>query len=276
MKWYFSMGKWVIAALSAMSASAMAVPITVDQLQLSEEQKVALLRQLNEHRKSASSVPPPMAAPGIVFGSPLAFGQFFGEAAVGLGGGTLPPGPGKSSDGSLAISGGIGSARTLGLETTLNIVSISAGFGDSGSFSSKLHKLLTPTTAVAVGLESYGSWGLARQRDASLYGVATTIQRIPGLGLPLAFNLGVGNERFRDGRQSLDDNRVGVFGGVALLLNQRVSLIADYTGIGINTAISFVPVRSLPITASLGMINIGRHDGTTREFSAAVGYRLSF
>lgn len=276
MKRDFGVSKWVIAALSMVSASAMAVPITVDQLQLSEEQKVALLRQLNVMRTAASKAPPPLSAPGIVFGSPLAFGQFFGEAAASLGGGTFPPGQGKRTDGSLAVSAGLGTSQSVGLETTLNIVSINAGFGDSGSFSSKLHKLLTTNTAVAVGAESYGSWGLAKQRDASLYGVITTVQRIPGISLPIALNLGTGSGRFRDSLQSVADSRLGVFGGFAIIFNDRVSFIADYTGVGMNTAVSFVPVRSQPITASLGMTNIGRHDGATREFAAAVGYRLSF
>lgn len=276
MKWHFGMGKWVMMALSAMSASAMAVPITVDQLQLSEEQKIALLRQLGAgNRQAAPVAPPPAAAPGIVFGSPVAFGQFFGEAAAGLGVGTLPPGLGKRTDASLAASAGLGRADLVGLDVGINVVSLTAGFADSGSFSAKLHKLLNSTTAVAVGVESFGTWGLARQRDASGYAVATTIQRLPN-GMPVALNLGVGNGRFRDTFQTLEDRHVGVFGGVALLLNQRVSLIADYTGIGWNTAVSFVPVRDLPITASVGLTNIARQDGGTREVAGAVGYRVTF
>lgn len=274
MKWKLSVRKWLMAALSVAALPAMAVPITIDQLQLSEEQKVALLRQLNGY-KQGPAVAPPAAAPGIVFGSPTGFGQFFGEAAVGIGGGTLPPGQGKRSDGSIALSAGLGRQDTVGLDVGLNIVSLSAGFADSGSLSAKIHKMLNGSTSVALGVESFSQWGLARQRDPSVYGVATTIQRLPN-GMPVAFNLGVGNGRFTDGLQTVEDRRVGVFGGVAVLLNERVSLIADYTGIGINTAVSFVPVRRLPITASIGLTNVARQDGATREVSAAVGYRINF
>jgi len=266
-----------VIAMCAASLTAHAVPVTIDQLNLSEDQKVALLRQLN----AGSEAPAPLllAAPGIVFGSPVAFGQFFGEAAVGVGVGSLPAlstsSGGKQTDGSLAVNMGFGKQETVGLELGLNVISLTGGFADSGSFSAKLHKMLNGSTSVAVGVESFGPWGLAKQIDPSVFGVVSKVQQLPN-GMPLALNLGLGNGRFRDTRQEVDTSKVGVFGGGALLLNQRVSLIVDYTGVGWNAGVSVVPVTAIPLTAALGWTNVAEQDNSTREFAAALGYRVTF
>lgn len=259
-----------IAVACAMPVTVLAVPITVDQLQLSEEQKIALLRQLQ-----APGLATLVAAPGIAFGSPVGFGQFMGELSMGLAGETLPRSSDKSVDGSLGFTAGLGSAKTVGVEVGLNVISLTEGFGDSGSFSAKLHKLIGRSSSISIGSESFGPWGLAKQRDASLYGVVTHIARLPG-NMPLAVNLGVGNNRFRDANQAVEDNRVGVFGGLALIVNARTSLIMDYTGVGLNLGVSVVPLPQLPITATLGVINVTEQEGSSAEFSGAVGYRVAF
>lgn len=250
--------------------SAFAVPVTVDQLRLSEEQKIALLRQLQ-----APGLATLVAAPGIAFGSPVGYGQFLGEFSLGLAGETLPKNSDNSVDGSFGATFGLGSAKTVGVEVGLNVISLTEGFGDSGSFSAKLHKLIGRSSSISIGSESFGPWGLAKQRDASLYGVVTHIAHLPG-NMPLAINLGVGNNRFRDANQAVADNKLGVFGGVALVVNSRASLIADYTGVGLNLGVSFVPMHRLPITATLGVVNVTEQEDSSAEFSAAIGYRAAF
>lgn len=277
MMWNLKTKMLGLAVSCLASFAAHAVPVTLDQLNLSEDQKVALLQQLSAN--GAAPAPLLLAAPGIVFGSPVGFGQFFGEAALGVGVGSLPPvsssNGGKQTDGSLAISMGFGKQETVGLEIGLNVISLTGGFGDSGSFSAKLHKMLNGSTAVAVGVESFGPWGLAKQIDPSVFGVVSNVQLLPN-GMPLALNMGLGNGRFRDTRQTVDSSKVGVFGGGALLLSQRVSVIVDYSGVGWNAGLSFVPVYAIPLTAALGWTNIAEQDDSTREFAAALGYRVTF
>lgn len=261
---------WMVAAACMSPLTAFAVPITVDELRLSEEQKIALLRQLQ-----APGLATLVAAPGIAFGSPVGFGQYLGEFSLGLAGETLPRKDKEPVDGSLSATVGLGSMNTVGVEVGLNVISLTEGFADSGSFSAKLHKLIGNSSSISIGSEAFGPWGLARQRDASLYGVVTHIARLPG-NMPLAINLGVGNNRFRDADQTVDSNKLGVFGGLALVLNQRTSLIMDYTGVGLNLGVSIVPFMQLPITATLGVINVAEQENGSAEFSGAVGYRATF
>lgn len=270
MKFKNKLSLFTLITTCFVSFSAFAVPITVDQLRLSEEQKIALLRQLQ-----APGLATLVAAPGIAFGSPVGYGQFLGEFSLGLAGETLPKSSDNSVDGSFAATAGLGSAKTVGVEVGLNVISLTEGFGDSGSFSAKLHKLIGSSSSISIGSESFGPWGLAKQRDASLYGVVTHIAHLPG-NMPLAINLGVGNNRFRDANQTVADNKLGVFGGVALVLNSRTSLIADYTGVGLNLGVSVVPVQRLPITATLGVVNVTEQEDSSAEFSAAIGYRAAF
>lgn len=259
-----------IAVACVMPVTVLAVPITVDQLQLSEEQKIALLRQLQ-----APGLATLVAAPGIAFGSPVGFGQFLGEMSFGLAGETLPSSSDKSVDGSFGATAGFGTAKTVGVEVGLNVISLTEGFGDSGSFSAKMHKLIGRSSSISIGSEAFGPWGLAKQRDASLYAVVTHIARLPG-NMPLAINLGVGNNRFRDANQTVEVSKLGVFGGLALVLNTRTSLIMDYTGVGLNVGVSIVPFMQLPITATLGVVNVTEQENSSAEFSAAVGYRVAF
>lgn len=263
--------RWVFALVSLVPGALWAVPITVDQLDLSEDQKVALLRQLQ-----APSIAKLLSSPAIAFGSPVGFGQTFGEASVGLAGQILPPDNKDPVDGSMGASIGFGSSQKVGVELGLNVISLTEGFGDSGSFSAKMHKLLGNTSAISVGVESFGAWGLAKQRDASVFTAVTHVAHVSGIDMPLAINVGVGNGRFRDELQNVKSSKVGVFGGVALILDPRLSLIADYTGVGLSLGVSVVPMPSLPLTATIGFTNVAEQEDGSAEFAGAVGYRFVF
>ncbi|MES2908714.1 MAG: hypothetical protein V4688_06095 [Pseudomonadota bacterium] len=263
--------RWAFALLAIVPGTLWAVPITVDQLDLSEDQKVALLRQLQ-----APGIAKLLSSPAIAFGSPVGFGQVLGEASVGLAGQILPPDNQDSLDGSMGASVGLGSSRVVGVELGVNVISLTEGFGDSGSFSAKMHKLLNNTSAISVGVESFGAWGLAKQRDPSVFAAITHVVNVSGLNMPLAMNIGIGNGRFRDDLQNTENDNVGVFGGFALIVDPRLSLIADYTGVGLSLGVSVVPVATLPFTATLGFSNVTEQENGSAEFAGAIGYRFVF
>ena len=230
-------------------------------------------------RDLVRSALPPAASPGISMGSPVGFGASWGNAGIGIGGATaerLSP----DVDGSAGVVFGLGDAtKTVGLETTLNIISLTdnapgSGVGEDGNFGVKLHKTLKPDLAVSVGAENVLPWGAADDIDSSYY-VAVTKFLVLGGDNPssaLALNVGVGEGRFDyDGN---DD--VGAFGSIAWIPSEKYSLIADWTGRDWNAGVSLAPLHDVPLTITLGAINLSERLGQDIEFSGGVGYGFSF
>lgn len=260
----------VAAAAFACALPVHAVGLTVDQLSLAPAQKEAL----NQALKAPSAA---LVSPGFAFGSPVGFGLNLGQGAVGIGGQTVPKSFNNTGDvdGSAGVALGLGdSASSLGLEVTFNIVSLRDNFADSGSFNIKAHRMVGERTSVAFGTESQFAYGDAREAKESYYGVVTTVLDGP-FSRPLVVNLGAGNERFREHASGFNDTP-GIFGGLAYVVHEQVSLIADYTGLDLNAAVSVVPFKRLPLTVTLGMINLTEEENRDSEFSGAVGYSFNF
>jgi len=266
-------GLGAIAAAAAMMVASggvqaqQATTLTATDLGLTDNQLQALLQS-----SSAPSV-----APGIVFGSPTAFGADWGTIGVGVGGATLPKTSADDYDGSAGFVFGLGDAeKFIGLETIVNVVSLTEGFGDDGSVAFKAHTRLPGGMSIAVGLENTLRWGDADSPagESSVYIAGTKIFDLDsGAGsLPLAVNLGLGDGRFNDP----GDSGANVFGGIAIMPHEQVSLIADYAGTGLNLGASFVPVRSVPLIISLGFVNVTERNNRDAEFAGGIGYSHSF
>lgn len=253
------------AALTLVAQSAQAQGITVDQLGVSEAQ-FAALTQGSETRAISS--------PGVSFGSPVAFGAGWGTAGVGIGGSTQEQRPGskaKDYDGSAGVVFGIGNpVKSIGLETTINVISLRSSFGDSGSANLKLHTALPGGMAFAVGVENVGRWGDAKATSSSVFAVGTKV--LNASKMPVVLNVGVGDNRFNDG----DSDGAGVFGSVAVLPTSYLSLIADYTGTALNAGVSVAPFRLIPLTVTLGATNVTGRNNTDPQFSGGLGYSFSF
>ena len=242
-----------------------AATLTAADLGLTDNQLQSML-----HSSSAPSI-----APGIVFGSPTAFGADWGTIGVGVGGATLPKSSSDDYDGSAGFVLGLGDAdQFIGLETIVNVVSLREGFGDDGSVAFKAHTNLPGGMAIAVGLENTLRWGNAKTGESSVYIAGTKIFDLdPGSGsLPLAINLGLGDGRFNDP----GDSGANVFGGLAIMPHEQVSLIADYAGTGLNLGASFVPMRTIPLIISLGFVNVTERNNEDAEFAGGIGYSHSF
>lgn len=265
---------------AAVSTAALASPviaaeqsgvIDLNQLDLPE----SVLQQLRDMLTA------PRGAPGIAFGSPVAFGAQWGDLYAGLGGQTREKtvANNDSVDGSLALGFGLGDAReSVGLDTTVGVISLTEGLGDDGNVSFKLHASLPNQSAIAVGLENTGRWGLAKNTSSSVYAVYSKLwgPTVFGKKRPLATSVGVGSERFVDIDDSGDNEGLGMFASTALQVNRHVSTILDWTGVDLNAAVSVVPFRTLPVTITAGMINLTENNGTDVEFSAGVGYSYNF
>lgn len=245
--------------------------ISLDQLNLPE----SVLQQLRDQLTA------PKGAPGIAFGSPVAFGAQWGDLYAGLGGQTKDKvnAGDESVDGSLALGFGLGNAsKSIGLDTTIGIISLTEGFGDDGNVSFKLHASLPNQSAFAIGLENTGRWGAAKATSSSVYAVYSKLWAPTLLGKKraLATSVGVGSQRFVDVDDSGNKEGLGVFASTALQVNRRVSTILDWTGTDLNAGVSVVPFRTIPVTVTAGAINLTENNNSEVEFSAGIGYSYNF
>lgn len=222
---------------------------------------------------------------GVAFGSPIAFGADWGSAGIGIYGQTLDKDlTGEDGDGSMGVAFGLGDAdRYVGLETVVSISSITGNsgdsFGEAGGLGFKLHTNIGHGAAFAVGVLGTGRWGNAADANrSSVYAVATKVFQI-GSTSPraLVVNVGIGDEGF----QQLDTNGfgepgAGVFGSLAFFITPRISVIADYTGRFLNAGISAAPFRTLPLTITLGGVNLTDRYETDPQLAMTVGYGFHF
>ncbi|HUP91457.1 MAG TPA: hypothetical protein VM074_04355 [Solimonas sp.] len=225
----------------------------------------------------------PSSSPGIVLGSPVAFGADWGEVSIGLAAQTLPKGNRQSIDGSMSIGLGLGDAREyVGMETTVSIISLKDSFGDSGAVGTKFHTTLPGRAAFAVGVENAVRWGSAKRSRTRPFVAGTKFWDLAsaGRGNPLPLSTNVGLIR-ADSANHPQDRGALVFGGVAFLPIPELSLIADWTGYSLNLGISLAPFRTLPVSLTAGAQNVTERDqgpqfGDQTEFGAGVGYTFRY
>lgn len=244
--------------------------LTVTNLGLTNAQLTRLLNAVN----------PPKGSPGIAMGSPVGFGASWGSAGIGIGGASRDDPDNQDVDGSMGLVFGLGDAQnTVGLETTVNIISLTnnasdSAFAEDGSLNLKLHRQLTPDLAVALGVESVGRWGAAQRGRSSLFVTGTKffMADTENSVHTIAVTLGAGENRFDyDGKDG-----TSIFGAVAWIPHEKFSVIADWTGRDLNAGISVAPLRHLPLTITIGAINLQERLGQETEFNGGVGYSFSF
>lgn len=255
-------GAALVGVLTAVAVpNAFAQGVTADQLGLSSAQLQGLL-----------GTQAGRASPGISIGSPIAFGASWGTIGFGLGGATLPSGSDRDLDGSAGVVVGFGDAnRAVGLEVTGNVISISDDFGHDGSFAAKLHTTLPGGAAFGVGVENVGRWGRAKTTESTVYAVASKIVTV-GNNIPVALNLGLGDNRFNDP----GEDGVSPFGGIAVFPIRQLSVIADWAGNALNAGVSLAPIDALPLTVTAGVANVTERNGSDAEFTGGIGYTYTF
>lgn len=258
----FLIAAGAVAGLLSSAAQAAGV----NEIGLSADQ----IRSLNAQLTS------PAAAPGISFGSPVAYGADWGQVFGGIGGQTIPPGSGESVDGSALLGFGVGDSRLVGAEVSATIISVKNSFGQDGAFNGKIHHALSGRASIALGVENTAGWGAAEDVEGSVYAVySQAVDLAPRSArnpMPIVFNVGVGDERFVDP----DTSSVGLFGSVSVHPHRQLSLIADYTGRDANVAVSLVPVRTWPVVMTLGAINLAGRLEQDVEFAGGLGFLYQF
>lgn len=215
---------------------------------------------------------------GAALQAPVGFGAGWGSVGFGVYGQTLGDYSSDDFDGSAGIAFGLGNPdKYVGLEVAAGTSSLTTqngdSFGESGSMAFKLHTNLPGHTSIAVGVNGTNRWGAADNpnNSSSLYIAGSKFFNV-GESLGLVTTLGLGDGVYR----GIGDSGAGVFGALALYLSPRFSIIGEYTGRFANAAVSMAPFRSLPLTLTLGAVNLTERYNDDVQFAGSIGLGFSF
>jgi hypothetical protein len=228
-------------------------------------------------------------SPGVSLGSQAGFGMNWGQAYIGAGG--LSSQPNSINDefaGSAALGMGFGNSReTIGFEIDIGIGSINpsdGGIGEDGFVGAKVHRMISSNTSISLGIENFANWGNAKGGDSNVYGAASSIFFLQPDDLsnpmPIVVSAGLGTGRFRtletQGGVTLSTgNQINPFGAIGFIFHPQMSVIADYTSNIFNAGMSFVPVRSWPVTLTLYAYDLGQSVDTSK-FAGSLAYVFNF
>ncbi|MFK0735216.1 MAG: hypothetical protein ACIWVG_29465 [Gloeotrichia echinulata HAB0833] len=219
-------------------------------------------------------------------GTPTAYGASWRQAFVG---GVLyvPLDKGKT-DGSFSFGFGAGdSVKSVGLETSFNIISVGGqkpglgDFADSGTVGLKLHKYFEDGTAVALGWSNPIKWGQANKAKESIYGVVTkSFDLQPDSAnnkLPLTVSVGLGSGDYRSlGAIRKRQNSVNLFGSLGLRVIPEASLVGSWTGNSLNLGVFFAPFKKTPIVINTIFTDVTSNFNNGVGFSLSAGYAFQF
>lgn len=190
---------------------------------------------------------------------------------------------GTSIDGWLGAGVGLGNARRfVAMEIDFNLESLS-DTDNGGSLDVRFARHLLSTNSFALqigagwlGIASYGDWP---KPGGSVYGVLTAAMPLrpndPTFRQTLQVNLGGGDGRFErvDAVELLSS---GVFASVGVELIPNLGLSVGWAGKGLNSSLSYVPLRGLPLYLGLSGTNLTNIDQTGRAVALTLSWGGSF
>jgi hypothetical protein len=222
----------------------------------------------------------PAASPGISIMNPSGYGSSWGRAGVGVGLQERTRFT-EDADGVMGLGIGFGNpAKAVGVGLGITVTDLwEQPFAD-GTISLKLHRRLPYDMSVGAGVQGLLRWGTT-DGGRSIYGVMTKrfiFDRDPSqLFNQLHVSVGVGSGQFRsEDNINNDEGSVGVFGSMALRVNQPVSAIAEWTGQDMTVGLSIAPFRNIPVVISPAVTDITGTAGDGTRFILGIGYGFSF
>lgn len=220
------------------------------------------------------------SSPGISIITPTGYGQFFGNAAIGVGfqGRTRFT---EQSDGAIGLSFGLGNPqKSVGFDVGVSIFNLKDSFGDRGAFSFKLHRLFPDDISLALGWQNAIVWGTTDAGSSGYLAASKLFRLQDSVKQPfsqLYLTAGVGTGQFRTESQINDKvDTVGVFGSASLRVIEPVNAIAEWTGQDLTLGISFTPFRKIPLVITPAIADVTNNAGDGARFILGVGYGFSF
>ena len=131
------------------------------------------------------------------------------------------------------------------------------------------------SVAVAAGWSDFAQYGNEGITPSTVWGTVTSYSFLrpddPVNKLPLLLSLGAGGGFFRQ-----DPASTGIFGGVGLQIAPQVGVGLQWSGVGLNLGVSFVPIPTIPLTlvATGSDLTNNSPDGT--RFILTLSYGFNF
>ena len=221
----------------------------------------------------------PTYPPSLTFGIPSGFGPGWGDLYISASGATAGKARDGQVDGSISTGFGLGDpVNLIGLSFTYNLGSIN-NFGSNGTFDMAASRLVyadaITSVGVAAGWSAFGQYGNEGVIPSTVWGTVTSYSYLqpddPINKLPLLLSVGVGGGYYRQ-----DPASTGVFGGVGLQVAPQLGLGLQWSGVGLNFGLSFVPVPTIPLTLqAMGADLTDNSPGGTR-FILSLSYGFNF
>ncbi|HRN53882.1 MAG TPA: hypothetical protein PK788_10325 [Gemmatimonadaceae bacterium] len=215
------------------------------------------------------------AQPGVAASSPVGFGPNQGDIFVGLGY-QASTGVNGAQDGAISVGGGfLNSGDIVGIEAVLTSLStIRSGFGSRMVGAVKVHKVVQDW-GLGLGVEGFYLNGNDFDTKPSVYVAATRgfhVNRGSEYFTNGTINFGLGNGRFQQAEDFRDGkNGVWFFASSSIRINYFSSAIIDYTGAQVNLALSFSPLKNIPLVLTPSLNDVGGAVGDRARLALGAG-----
>ncbi len=190
---------------------------------------------------------------------------------------------GWNTDGSVNVGMGFGSAsRFVAVELDFNLESLDNRI-NGGSLDVRVARELVATDTFRLqlgggwlGVASYGRWP---NSGGSPYGVVSAAWPLrphdPEFPQTMQINLGGGSGRFQrlDAADQISD---GVIASIGVDLAPNLGVSVGWAGRGLNSSISYVPLRGTPLSVSLSGANLTNEGGAGRAVAFSLSWGGSF
>jgi hypothetical protein len=245
---------------------------------LSELQEELRIPPLIEETAGQRTYPP-----SLTFGIPSGFGPGWGDLYISASGATAGKARDGQTDGSISMGFGLGDPVDLvGLSFTYNMGSIN-NFGQTGTFDLSGSRIVyadsITSVGVAAGWSAFAQYstGISSEgiASSSVWGTVTSYSYLqpndPINKMPLLLSLGVGGGYYRQ-----DPASTGVFGGVGLQLAPQLGVGLQWSGVGLNLGLSFVPVPTIPLTLTATGADLTDNSPGGTRFILSLSYGFNF
>lgn len=213
------------------------------------------------------------AQPGIAASSPMGFGPSRGDIFAGIG--YQAKSAAGRQDGSLSVGGGfLNPQEMVGVEVVLTSLStVRSGFGSRMVGGVKVHKVVRDW-GLGLGVEGLYLNGNDFDTEPSIYLAGTRVFRVREASTfnSGSINIGLGNGRFQAAEDfAAGDNGIGFFLSSSINVNSFSSAILDYNSGQINLALSFAPLKNLPLVITPSMNDITGEGGDKARLAVGAG-----
>jgi hypothetical protein len=184
------------------------------------------------------------------------------------------------------LSVGLGNPeKYIGIDLRVNVYGISDSYGEKsnlgeGTIDLHLNRKLNNCLWLAVGGYDLFGWHTSeinrlQSYYTSLTGVLSLKESHTGAFSTLWLTMGVGNGRFRTNKNYdlPKSGKLNVFASAAIQILPRANFIAEWSGYGIYTGISFVPLKKLPFQMIIGGDDLSNNQRRV-VLGAAFGFNL--